>query len=323
MLRIDDHAHFDGDHPDALGLLGRLGLKLLNICVADEGDGWRSQADAYGKLARESPERYAWCTSFGVPRPGEAASYADRAIAQLDKDFAAGAVACKVWKNFGLVLKRQDGAPLMVDDPLLEPIFAHLEKRGKPLVMHIAEPIGCWQPLDEKNVHRLYYTNNPQYHMYGKAGAPSHADLMAARDRVIERHPRLTVVGAHLGSMEHDLAGLAARLDRYPNFAASLAGRSYDLGFMDRKKVRRFIINYRDRVTFGSDQGSGSVAEMPAEERKGKIERLEEIWSEEFAYYGTDREVKFDGHKARGLALPEDVLEKVFSANARRLYPGL
>ena len=67
-------------------------------CSGPTFDGWR------GRMG----EHYAWCTTFDLPRPGEA-DYAGRAIAELDADFADGAVACKIWKNVGMELKDERG----------------------------------------------------------------------------------------------------------------------------------------------------------------------------------------------------------------------
>lgn len=45
------------------------------------------------------------------------------------------------------------GSFLMPDDALLDPIYAHLARREKPLPAHLAEPIEAWLPLDPKGVH--------------------------------------------------------------------------------------------------------------------------------------------------------------------------
>jgi hypothetical protein len=97
MQKIDAHIHYYGDHPDCLQLLERLDIKLLNICfVQHSQDPWRSQADLYQKLAAQAPRRFAWCTSFDLPRFDDP-NYVDKVIAGLQQDFAAGAIACKIW----------------------------------------------------------------------------------------------------------------------------------------------------------------------------------------------------------------------------------
>ena len=65
----------------------------------------------------------------------------------------------------------------------------------KPLLAHLAEPIAAWLPLDPESVHYRYYSNNPEWHVYGREGFPSHETILAARDRILEKHPRLTVIG--------------------------------------------------------------------------------------------------------------------------------
>jgi hypothetical protein len=106
---IDAHIHYGDDAPALLALLEQFDLKLLNICVAEDAHGhWRSQAETYRRLAQTYPQRFAWCTSFDLPRfddPG----YAEEVIAGLDADFAAGAIACKVWKNIGMSAFRLSG----------------------------------------------------------------------------------------------------------------------------------------------------------------------------------------------------------------------
>src|SRR5690349_6006244 len=106
MKRIDAHIHFRGDEPKSLALLERLNIKLLNICWIDEpGRAWRTKAEAYKQLAQAHPDRYAWCTSFDLPRFDDS-KYADDVISELDRDFESGAVACKVWKNIGMEVRK-------------------------------------------------------------------------------------------------------------------------------------------------------------------------------------------------------------------------
>ncbi|HXF62214.1 MAG TPA: amidohydrolase family protein, partial [Caldilineaceae bacterium] len=222
---IDAHIHYADDAPEFLGLLDELDLKLLNICfVHDEATPWHPQADLYRSMTEQRPDRFAWCTSFDLPIPGDI-GFAERAIRSLEADFAAGAVACKVWKNIGMGVRRADGSCLMVDDPLFDPVFDYLAAADRTLLMHIAEPLACWQPLDPAGPHYNYYRDNPQWHMYNRPDMPSHAELIAARDRVLEKHPNLRIVGAHLASLEYDVDEVAARLDRYPNFAVDMSAR--------------------------------------------------------------------------------------------------
>ena len=70
---------------------------------------------------------------------------------------------------------------------------------------------------------------------------------------MLAAHPKLRVIGCHLGSMEHDVDEIAKRLDRYPNFAVDTAARVVNLMAQPREKVRAFLIKYQDRVLWGTD----------------------------------------------------------------------
>lgn len=323
MKKIDAHLHYHGDHADNIALLERMDIKLLNICVSrDTAGAWRTQADMYQSLKTRFPERFDWITSFDLP--DFSADYADRVIEGLKTDFDAGAIACKVWKNVGMEVKKPSGEFVMVDDPLFDPIWEFLTREDRTLLMHIGEPLACWRPLVDDNPHFGYYSKNPQWHMYNKPEYPSHAEIMAARDRMVEKHPKLRIVGAHLASLEFDVAEIAKRLDRFPNFAVDSSARVADLAYQDSDVVREFFLKYPDRLLFGTDIVQRDVAsELSAEERQKQIKVYEDRLNMEFAYYESGEVVNVRGKESRGLNLPEDVLEQFYLTNAQTWYPGL
>ncbi len=311
MHVIDSHLHYGPANAEMANLPAELDLKLLNVCVAHEG--WRDQADDYGKLARENPGRYAWCTTFDLPGFDEGA-YVDRVTAALDRDFAAGAVGCKIWKHVGMELKDPAGQFVLCDHPIFQGVYGHLAKRRWTLLAHIAEPLACWLPLDPQSPHYSYYKGSPKWHMYGRSDVPSHEQLMAARDRIMEGHPTLRVVGAHLGSMEHSLEDIAMRLGRYPNFAIDTSARLGDLSMKPREELIEFITRYQDRILFGTD--------IVIRDPKG-LPWVRETYATERAFYETDDIVQVGTRKVKGLALSQSILRKLFVENAKRWYPGL
>ena len=142
MPLIDAHAHLPADHPEAQQLLAELGIQVLNISLGLDGEGkWRegpmSGVQPYQRLAGEQPQRFAWCTAFDPPtpldleRPGE---YVERTLATLAGEFAAGAIACKVWKNVGMEVRDRDGHLIGVDHALFTPIF-ELVERGSSVIV--------------------------------------------------------------------------------------------------------------------------------------------------------------------------------------------
>lgn len=317
--------HYMGDEAESQGMLEQLDLKMMNICCIDEaGEGWREeQAEVYRRLAQEHPQRFGWCTSFTLPGFDDP-QYVDRVITQMERDFAEGAVACKAWKNFGMEIRKPSGEYMMVDDPLLEPIFSFVADQDKTLLMHIADPLDCWLPLREDSPHYGYYSQNPEWHLYGRDDVPSHQQMMDARDAVVARHPNLRVVGAHLGSLEHDVDEVARRFDRYPNFAVDMSARLLDLALQDAGKVRQFFLKYPDRILFGADMGTwGLASAKPPEARTRQLDTMRTAYDEHFRYLEESGPMTIRGREVQGIGLPAETLEKVYRANARRWYPGL
>ncbi len=161
--------------------------------------------------------------------------------------------------------------------------------------------------------------------MYGRTDRPHHSDIIAARDRVIERHPTLRIVGAHLGSLEYDVDQLAKRFDKYPNFAVDTAGRARigDLGRQDRDKVRAFFIKYQDRIMFGTDRSAYGQLKMNPRELKDSFAELTDALQLGWDYYAAEKTVITNDRPCRGLALPDEVLKKLFADNAKRWFPDL
>lgn len=329
MNIIDAHAHFPADHPDALELVTQLEIKVLNISLGLDVDGsWRTQpasgVEIYGALARNHAEQFAWCTSFDPPGERDLRAlddYFDRVKADLQRDFERGAVACKVWKNFGMEVRDLEGDFLHVDAPALRPIFDFIDKQQWPVILHTGEPCACWEPLNPASPHYEYYSEHPQWHMHGRTDVPSHAELIDARDRLVAQHPKIRFIGAHLGSLEHDVAELSARLKRFDNFVVDTAERLLDLAAQPASKVRSFIEQHADRVLFGSDLlFEQSFSQMTDTVRSEALERCRRAWSGEQAFYRDTGPVRFGGRTVEGLGLPQTILDQVFRTNAERCY---
>ncbi len=329
MMRIDAHNHFMGDQPETLALLREMDLKMLNICGAWENRPWRqTQRQGYRELAHEHPDRFAWCTTFDLPgcaNPSfDAARYADEVLPSLEEDFAQGAVACKVWKNIGMEVRNARGEFIMVDDPMFEPIFKYLASVGKPLLIHNAEPIACWRPLDEPSYHAAYFKNNPEWHLYGRPDVRSHQELTGAEDQLLEQHPGLHVIGAHLGALEFDVARVADRFERFPNYAVDMSARLRDLLCQEASKVRQFFLDYPNRILYGTDLPQQTPHSTLSDEQRQAAYRLLKSESQaHFQYFEGSGALELDGWKGECLSLPQDVLQKFYVDNARAWYPGV
>jgi predicted TIM-barrel fold metal-dependent hydrolase len=216
ILKIDVHSHIFDDVPEVVEMMDRNRIRIVNICVRGNNPVLMRTAQEMAERlqARYGRHRFPFASTFDLTRR-EAPDYVDQVKSWLDASFEAGAVMVKIWKEVGMEIKDRDGRFILPDDPLFDPIYAFLADRGQPLLAHLAEPLAAWLPLDPENVHYGYYSNNPEWHLYGRDEFPSHAELIASRDRILERHPNLVLIGAHLGSLEHDVDEVARRLDRY------------------------------------------------------------------------------------------------------------
>jgi len=330
MAKVDAHAHVYAISPDQEAAFGAFltkhKLQWLDICTGGmKWDRLRAKMEIAGRLARRYPGRVSWAPSFNLTNWGRP-SWKDEALATISEGFAAGAVAVKVWKEIGMELRDPDGSYVMIDDPRLAPVFDLIEKKGRTLVAHIGEPRNCWLPLDKMTTDsdRRYFGSHPEYHGFLHPEIPDHEKQMAARDHLLEMHPRLKVVGCHLGSLEYDVDELARRLEKYPNFAVDISARLVHLQIQPREKVRAFVMKYQDRLLYGTDMGFGSeTGEAPTDPAQA-FSRLEQAYQADATWLATDMTVAVTRAgptvKSRGLALPLPVLRKIYRENARRWY---
>jgi predicted TIM-barrel fold metal-dependent hydrolase len=321
---IDVHVHIFKTDPAFQAMLERLNLKVLDILVMDDTNDSRKQlsgqvSDALA-LVRSSRGHIALCTTFDPYRVASP-SFAADAIKQLDRDFAEGAIAVKIWKNIGMEMKNSDGSYVLADDPRFEPIYQDIQRRGKTLMSHQAEPDVAWGPPDPADPSWSYYQENPQWYVANKPGFPSKKAILDARDRILAQNPNLRMVGVHLGSMERDLDNIARHFDQYPNFAIDMAARMEYLIMAPPDKVRAFLIKYQDRVLYGTDLDVNPDAKIPE-----VLEEWQSRYARDWKYLATDAKFKEEGRQGRevqGLNLPPEVLTKIFHTNAQHWIPGL
>ncbi len=318
---IDVHAHAFRNDPAFQAMLKRLNLHILDICVVTEhGRGYDEAAGpnrTVREMMRSDNGRVAWCSTFD-PQDFEKTGFADHSIEILNQTFADGAVAVKIWKTIGMDLTKPDGSYLMPDDPVFAPIYSDIAAHHHTLLAHLAEPASCWLPPNPDSPDYNYYQQHPKWYMYLHPDHPSQATILAARDHLLAQNPGLKVVGCHLGSMETDLDEIARHFDRYPNFAVDTAARVQYLMVQPPEKVREFLTKYQDRVLYGTDNGLQS-ADDPA----ATLPRWEDRYLRDWRYFATDEWVEYHGRKYRGLALPPEILHKLYHDNAVHWVPGI
>jgi predicted TIM-barrel fold metal-dependent hydrolase len=316
---IDTHAHVFAADPVFIDMLKKLNLRILDILVVDDMSPEMASLDQERKEAmavvRASNGYALLCTSFN-PYSFSQPGYAPTVIRGLNQDFANGAIAVKLWKNVGMEIKDKNGRYLMADNPVFEPIYQDIAAHNKTLVAHLADPDSSWQPLNPASPDYEYYRDHPKEHLYGKAGVPTKAEILTARDHLLEKNPNLRVVGAHLGSMESNLTELGQHLDRYPNFAVDIAARMPYFEMQPRETMIAFITKYQDRLIYGTDNGfRGGDAKT--------ITELESVYANDWRYFATNDILSYKGKPVEGLALPATVVRKIYHDNAAKWFPGI
>jgi Amidohydrolase len=318
---LDVHVHVFKSDAAFQKMLERLNLKLMDILVADDTNRNRKQLqpqiDDALALVRSSGGHIVLCTTFD-PYKIESASFGADAVKQLDRDFAQGAAAVKVWKNIGMEIKDSNGQYIMADDPRLEPIYKDIASHGKTLMTHQAEPDVAWGPPDPSDPSWSYYQENPQWYVANRPGFPSKQKILDARDHVLADNPKLRMVGVHLGSMERDLGNIASHLDKYPNFAIDMAARMDYLMLMPPEKVKAFLIKYQDRVLYGTDLELLPDAKLPDD-----LTEWHSTYARDWKFLAGSETFAWEGKQVHGLNLPEPVLRKIFHDNAVHWIPGL
>ena len=305
---IDAHNHLRHVSTDASALVDL--MDELNIqSMVDLDGGWGDPLKEHlERFKHPSPDRFCvfargdWSQ---VDEPGFGETWA----ARLADAVGAGAQGLKVSKRLGLGVRDGSGALVMPDDPRLDPVWAAAGELGIPVLIHSADPVAFFWPLDETNERWEELQTHPDWHFYGDA-YPSFIALIESQLRAVERHAGTTFISAHVLSYSEHLRYVAQALDRYPNLYVDFSARIGELG-RQPYTARWFLTEYADRVLFGTD-----ITPNAATYRI--YFRCLETADEYFDYGGGQGR-----YRIYGLHLPDEVLRKIYHRNACRVVPGL
>lgn len=239
--------------------------------------------------------------------------FGPRAAERLRRDHELGARGLKIFKSFGLELRDSQGRLLRVDDPRWDPIWEASGRLGMPVLIHVADPVAFFEPIDQANERWEELHRHPDWSFHGR-DFPTHEDLLGQLLTVVRRHPRTTFIAAHFANNAEDLAAVGRWLDAHPNLHVDIASRINELG-RQPFTARAFFLEHPDRILFGTD------GPWPAE-RITSYWRFHETRDEYFPY--SEKEFPPQGFwRIYGLDLPDDVLRNVYYENAERIIPGV
>ncbi len=321
VKKVDTHVHLNTSDTPYINQAREDSVQLLDI-VDDRPFGvpMKKQEEIAIQQINAFPGRVVYATTFSVDNWNKN-DWQDEAIASIKNSLGNGAIAVKVWKNIGMQLKDKNGKFVMIDNPRFDKILNYLAKNKVPLIAHLGEPRECWLPLDQMVLHKGYYSQHPEYHMYLHPEYPSYESQIEARDNMLEKHPDLRFIGAHLGSLEWSLDELSKRLDKYPNMAVDLARMSdlYVHSKKDWKKTRDFFIKYQDRLLYATDVQVAATKDPLAMKKQAHDSRIR-YWT----FFTTDEQMNEpEVGEFKGLKLPREVVDKIYRRNAEKWFPAI
>jgi len=233
------------------------------------------------------------------------------AAQQLARNKRLGASGLKVWKDFGLKVKDPAGNLVCVDDERLSVIWETTAELGLPILIHVADPVAFFDPVDEYNERWEELQNHPDW-VFASPPFPPFNKIIESFARLVERHPQTVFIGAHVGCYAENLQWVGALLERCPNFYIDISARIAELG-RQPYSAKRFFDQYSDRILFGIDVGPDLATYRT-------YYRFLESADEHFSYNPDPDGIPNSGRwMIYGLGLSDNVLKRVYQSNAMRV----
>jgi len=327
---IDVHCHGvrpAGQLDEWIKTMDTVGVeKAVIFTGASTGDRFKEVSQAYAKY----PRRFdLWC-SFdlsGNDQPG----FGPNALKSLEECHRLGALGVgeisDKGRGFGgrggggrggrggrgdspnppAALSPAAGGP-HTDDPRMDALWDKCAQLGMPVNMHVSDPIWSYEPMDNTNDGLM---NGYTWTIRPAPGLLLHNELIECLERAVKKHPKTIFIACHLANLEYDLTRLGQMFDRNPNLYADISARFAETAPIPRA-VAAFFQKYPDRVLYGTDMAY-------TQRMFSTTFRILESHDEHF--YERDLNFNFDYHWAlNGFGLPDSILKKVYSDNARRAF---
>lgn len=314
---IDFHQHIrlQGEkgalpHADIVATMDR--FNVATIVHLTGGHGAQLQR-ALDQLAKPYPGRFVVFTELNWDHLKQP-DFGARMAADIKAAVAAGARGLKLLKWFGLGARHPNGELVKVDDPRFGPVWQACAALRIPVAIHTGDPEAFFDPVDEHNERYDELQAHPQWSYHDRQW-PRLPALLAARDRMIARHPQTTFVALHVGGWPENLDYVSTLLREHPNVYVDIGAREAELG-RQPQRARRFFIEFADRILFGTDESPGAWNKNGADVYESYGRTLQST-DEHYDYYAAPRQGRW---KIYGLGLPDDVLQKVYYSNARALF---
>jgi hypothetical protein len=230
----------------------------------------------------------------------------DVAYRLLDRFLALGVEMIKFW-----AAPRGRDRGLLVDTPWRVECARRARAAGiRAIMVHVADP-DLWFARQYVDVAK-YGTKPDQYR---------------GLERLLQEFPDVTFIAAHMGGDPEHPDHLEALLERYPRLHFDTSATKWQVREVSahRDGVRDVVLRHPDRFLFGSDLVTRHT--LVREHYVSRYWCQRTLWESNWEGRSpiADPDYPSDGNGTTppllGLALPQDVLQKVYYNNACRLCP--
>lgn len=314
---IDIHCHYrtmfekDGSFKDGMDPASCVEhLKKYGVERVVNLDGtWGVELDALFSKIHPYEDRIIIFGSVDTARIDEE-NFGSYVRTTIRESYRKGIKGLKFFKKVSLSQKDASGKYIAIDDERLKPIWETAAELDIPVLIHIADPVAFFKPIDRYNERYEELLAHPNWSYYNKPGMYTFEELMRMQENLLANNPDTTFIIAHVGSYSENLGQVAEWLDRFPNMNIDIAARLAELG-RQPYAARKFFTRYQDRILFGVDG-------RPLEDIYPYYYRFLETWDEYFDY--TYDPIPNNGRwKIHGIGLEDEILEKVYKKNAERI----
>lgn len=279
------------------------------------------------EAARDYDGRILNCANVNWSRV-DAPGFAEEQARLLTEAARKGAACLKISKALGLfVPDPSDAERLMaVDDPRLDPLWAAAGRLGLPVMMHTGDPKAFFEPATPQNERWAELQVHPSW-SFADARYPRREALLAARDRLLRRHRGTTFVGVHFANNPEELDYVRRALTEHPNLYVDVAARLPEIGRHPAEAVRALLIEFQDRVLFGTDLGVGQRLMLGSTGRSWpRLPDVDLFYHDHYRWFESGDEAIPHPTPIQGdwridaVALPDDVQRKIYHLNALKLF---
>ena len=251
---------------------------------------------AFYKLANENTYAYG---GFIYPSyPAKAEEMTDMSlVTQLDELKEIGFDGIKMLEGKPNLYARV-GQPL--DSDFFDKALEKMEQEGTYLLMHAVDPESFWINATEEEIKKgWFYGDSSKY--------PTFQSLYDQIDNILAKHPKLNLCLAHFFFCSDRPEKLEEMLDKYENLSIDITpGGEMYIGF-DKKReyFKEFFTKHQKRIIFGTDMDYTPHLEAG-------------VWlcDRVYRFLATEETLmSFDNHELKGIAIPTEALQRIFSDN--------